>query len=100
MAPVQASAAESNTWSVTGAPVQATGCQTATTLPDGRVLAVSGQGALTELYRPASGTWQATANMNRSRTSATATLLPNGKVLVAGGFSGTTVEESAELSAW
>lgn len=96
LAPAPASAAESDTWSVTGAPVQATGYETATTLPDGRVLAVGGQGKLAELYRPANGTWQATATMNRSRTLATATLLPNGKVLVVGGFSG-MVEASAEL---
>ena len=97
LAPAPASAEESNTWSVTGAPVQALGYQTATTLEDGRVLATGGQGALAELYRPSSGAWQAAASMKRSRTLATATLLPDGKVLVAGGFNGTTVEATAEL---
>ncbi len=93
----QSATAQSNSWTPTGAPVEAPGYETATTLPDGRVLAVGGQGALAELYQPATGTWQATGAMRRSRTSATVTLLADGKVLVAGGFHGTTVEVTAEL---
>ncbi len=64
--------------------------QTATLLPDGKVLvtggynSVSGFLASTELYDPASERWSSTARMNTPRWWHTATLLPNGTVLVAG----------------
>jgi hypothetical protein len=70
----------SGTWSTTGD--LNIGNQTATLLPDGKVLGV---GAGAELYDPATGTWNYTANPNTRRYYHTATLLPNGKVLVAGG---------------
>lgn len=67
---------------------------TATSLADGRVLVVGGDGrvsgvpatlASAELYDPATSTWTAAASMSAPRQLHTATLLGNGKVLVAGG---------------
>jgi N-acetylneuraminic acid mutarotase len=82
-------------WSITGSFNIYREGQTATLLPNGRVLAAGGyQGntarylASTELYDPAAGTWTATANLNNASSGHTATLLPNGKVLVAAGFGG------------
>jgi Kelch motif len=92
-----AAAAASNTWITAADNVQASGYQTATVLPDGRVLAVGGQGSKAELFSPATGAWRAAVSMNRPRAYATATLLPGGKVLVAGGFDGTAYLASAEL---
>jgi hypothetical protein len=92
-----ASAASSNTWTIGANNAQAPGYQTATGLPDGRILAVGGQGTKAELFNPATAAWSVAANMNRSRSYATATLLPSGKVLVAGGFDGTAPLASAEL---
>ena len=77
---------------------------TATLLPNGKVLVVGGLGdgdvalASAELYDPASGIWTATGSLSTPRQAHTATLLPNGKVLVAGGSNdGLTVTASAEL---
>jgi hypothetical protein len=92
-----ATAAASNTWTVAANNIQAPGYQTATVLPDGRVLAAGGQGTKAELLNPASGTWSAAASMNRARAYPSATLLPGGEVLVAGGFDGTAPLASAEL---
>src|SRR5262245_16705227 len=92
-----ASAASSNTWTVTGDPVQAPGYQTATVLGDGRVLAVGGQGTKAELYNPATGRWSVAASMSVSRAYATATLLRSGQVRVAGGVDGSLPLASAEL---
>jgi hypothetical protein len=92
-----ASAATSNTWTTVANNAQAPGYQTATVLPDGRVLAVGGQGTKAELFNPATGAWSVAATMNRSRSYATAILLSSGKVLVAGGFDGTAPLASAEL---
>jgi hypothetical protein len=63
--------------------------QTATSLPDGKVLVAGGQGpssvlASAELYDPETGTWSATGSMHTARFEHTATL-ENKKVLVAGG---------------
>lgn len=98
-AAVPASAAPSNTWTTGPNNVQASaGYQTATLLPDGRVLATGGQATKAELFNPATGAWTVAASMNRSRAYATATLLPAGKVLVTGGVDGTgTPQASAEL---
>jgi hypothetical protein len=93
----------SGTWSATGQMVRAADFvgDTATLLPDGRVLVIGlsagdppascpafsvcpGGGA--ELYDPASDTWAATRKMITPRYYATGTVLPDGKVLVAGGF--------------
>jgi len=76
--------------------------QTATLLPNGKVLIVGGNKGTTlssaELYDPASGTFSATGPLAAARFRHTATLLPNGKVLITGGYSGSgTSLSSAEL---
>jgi len=63
--------------------------QTATLLPDGRVLVAGGQNygsyfASSEVYDPATGVWSTTGSMNTARSLHTATLLPDGRVLVVG----------------
>ena len=79
--------------------------QTATLLPDGKVLAAAGAshfesspciGCATysytlesELFSPASGLWRKTGPLNVARMRQTATLLTNGNVLVAGGVGNT-----------
>ena len=83
-------------WSVTGAMSEARSGQTATLLPDGKVLVAGGRigpnsgpsSNSAELYDPGSGTWSATGSMHGARDGHTATLLPNGTVLVAGGSDG------------
>jgi hypothetical protein len=66
---------------------------TATLLPNGKVLVTGGVIASTpsrldsaELYDPASGTWSMTGSMNLPRFGHTATLLADGRVLVVGGI--------------
>jgi Galactose oxidase, central domain len=64
---------------------------TATLLPNGRVLVAGGENnnvplASAELYDPTAGTFSATGSMTTARFFPTATLLPNGQVLVAGGY--------------
>lgn len=66
--------------------------QTATMLPNGKVLVVGGQGNggnlnSAELYDPSTGAWKSTASMKSARVDHTATLLPDGQVLVVGGCS-------------
>ena len=91
-----ASAATSGTWTLTGSMSTARYHTTATVLPDGEVLVISGNGtASAELYNPATGTWTLTGSMTTERFDQTATLLSDGKVLVAGG--GESAVGSAEL---
>ena len=63
--------------------------QTATLLPDGRVLVAGGRGsevnASAEIYDPKSGAFRETASMTTARYKHTAGLLPDGRVLLAGG---------------
>jgi N-acetylneuraminic acid mutarotase len=88
------------TWSSTGNLNRIRDGHTATLLPNGRVLVVSGDenGNSAELYDPNTGTWSNTGNLNQGRGGHTATLLTNGKVLVAGGEDNNfSVISSAEL---
>ncbi len=80
--------AETNVWTFTGILSAVRTNDTATLLPNGKVLVAGGDtvgGATTEIYDPTAGTWSTTGSMNQGRSKHTATLLPNGKVLVAGG---------------
>jgi len=82
-------------WSSTGSLNTARDGQTATLLPNGKVLVAGGgyyanmvinPGNSAELYDTVAGTWSTTGNLNAARWDHTATLLPSGRVLVAGGF--------------
>jgi N-acetylneuraminic acid mutarotase len=89
------------TWSATGSMNAARAAQTATLLPNGKVLVAGGCSgrrcgtsvATAEIYDPATGTWAVTGSMTTARTAHVAALLPNGRVLVAGGRgAGTSAE--------
>ncbi len=78
-------------WSATSAMLEARSEQTATLLPDGRVLVAGGnsssgpQLASAELYDPGTGSWTATGAMVTGVAGHLATGLPDGRVLVLGG---------------
>ena len=78
-------------WTATGKMVKARFGQTATLLPNGKVLVAGGSAGddatarSAELYDPGTGKWTATGKMTTARSVHTATLLPDGRVLVAGG---------------
>jgi hypothetical protein len=79
-------------WSPTGSMGARRRSQTATLLPNGKVLVMGGiqSGyfgylASAELYDPVAGAWSPTGSMTQVRERPSATLLPGGKVLVAGG---------------
>ena len=80
------------TWTATGSLVTARYYNTATLLPNGKLLVAGGVGnngnplAGAEVYDPTTGTWTATGSLATARNILTSTLLPNGKVLVTGGF--------------
>jgi hypothetical protein len=85
------------TFSPTGGMVEQRAGNTATLLPNGKVLiAGGGVDPTAELYDPVLGTFTATGSLLTVRYSHTATLLPDGHVLVAGGF--TTPPTSASLA--
>jgi len=77
-------------WSATGSLAIPRVLQTATLLPNGRVLAAGGYSdyntvSSAELYDPVTATWSVTGSLNTVHSEHTATLLASGKVLVAGG---------------
>ncbi len=74
---------------------------TATLLPDGRVIAAGGSGAVgdlvsSEIYDPLRATWIPGATLNVGRADHAAVLLPSGRVLVAGG-AGLLARATSEL---
>lgn len=74
----------------TGELVTSRNINSATLLPDGKVLVVGGLSGFVslveaELYDPATGLFAATGNLNQRRFNETSTLLSDGTVLVAGG---------------
>jgi hypothetical protein len=77
--------------------------QTATLLPDGKVLIAGGMRRnqdfykSAELYDPATGKFRPTGEMNLARVGHIAVLLRSGKVLIAGGWIGHGTTDSAEL---
>ncbi len=77
--------------------------QTATLLPDGRVLIAGGMRRnqdfykSAELYDPATGRFTFTGEMNVARVGQIAVLLRMGKVLIAGGWVGMGGTDAAEL---
>ena len=93
-------------FSPTGSLITARENQSATLLPDGRVLIVGGDEdngdlkylASAEIYDPASGKFSATGSMTTARAYHTATLLPDSRVLIAGGENADSVGlASAEI---
>src|SRR6266571_4821638 len=92
-------------WSYTGNLNTSRFDDTATLLPNGKVLVAGGnwaaRGVVTaELYDPATGTWSTTGNLSTDPApwfNSTATVLPSGKVLVAGGSEGDGPLNSAGL---
>ena len=80
-------------WTAAPSMAEGRGSQTATLLPNGKVLVVGGNvasspplaPATAELYDPKTRTWSSAGSLSTPRWGHTATLLPNGKVLVAGG---------------
>lgn len=98
----QPAAIETGTWSPAPSMAVPRAYQTATLLPNGKVLVVGGRGLLSasatwqppgsaissaELYDPKTRLWSSAGTLNAPRYGHTATLLRNGKVLVAGGNS-------------
>jgi N-acetylneuraminic acid mutarotase len=83
---------KANRWSATSPMAVSRLGQTATLLPDGRVLVVGGQDDgigifnSTEIYDPADDRWISAAPMAVARTGHVATRMANGDVLVAGGL--------------
>ena len=98
-------------WVATGFMTEERAGQTATLLPDGKVLVAGGEAARdidgdwttpssSELYDPATGTWSASGDMTVARPRGhTATLLADGRVLVVGGAAINEPIPSAELYA-
>lgn len=91
------------TFSPAGAMSTARGFQTATVLPNGKVLVAGGYSlsgtaylASAELYDPVSGTFAPTGSMGTARGYHAATLLPSGKVLISAG-NGQLTWRTAEL---
>jgi hypothetical protein len=75
----------SGSFTPTGSPGEQLAGNAAARLADGRVLVVSYQSSVAQLYDPAAGTFSLTGQMTTERWSVTATPLGNGEVLVVGG---------------
>ncbi|MGA2513749.1 MAG: kelch repeat-containing protein [Candidatus Limnocylindrales bacterium] len=90
---------KTGTFSATGSMTADRVNQTATLLPDGRVLIMGGEdsGKLADLYDPMTGKFTAAGSTARVRSAFTATLLPAGLVLLAGGWGGDSDLASADL---
>ncbi|MDE2238147.1 MAG: hypothetical protein KGK30_09675, partial [Elusimicrobia bacterium] len=78
--------------------------ETATPLPDGKVLLAGGSDGTSvlsssELYDPVARTFSQTGSLHEARDFHTATLLINGRVLVTGGFSTDSVSTGSTNSA-
>jgi N-acetylneuraminic acid mutarotase len=77
-----------NVWTSAGSMTAGRCGQTATLLPDGRVLVAGGWSRVatytTDIYDPVTNTWSATGSMTQARTTHGAALLQDGRVLVAG----------------
>jgi N-acetylneuraminic acid mutarotase len=89
-------------WTSTGPMTTSRSNCSATLLPNGRVLVISGRSptgttATVESYDPASNTWSVVGAILLGRWNHTATLLPNGKVLIAGGYATSGPTANAEL---
>jgi N-acetylneuraminic acid mutarotase len=93
-------------WTATGPLAGIRVGNTATLLPDGRVLVAGGMAgtgalAVSELYDPTTGQWTATGDMLEGRIYHLATTLADGRVLVTGGTSsvidGGVISSTAEL---
>jgi WD40 repeat protein len=90
-------------FSVTGSMTVSRDSQSATMLPDGRVLIVSGLGlnsgslASVEVYDPGTGNFRTSTFLWVPRAGSSVVLLSDGRVLIAGGFDGTTEIATAEL---
>ena len=83
------------TWAATGSLITARAFGgTASSLPDGKVIVIGGDGpgdpvlGSAEIYDPDTGTWSATGSLAAARDLLTSTVLRDGTVLVAGGFEG------------
>src|SRR5438477_328671 len=76
-------------WVGTGSLITSRQYNTATLLPNGKVLVAGGLNGLpfssAELYDPVTATWATSGSLNNGRRYHTAALLPNGQVLLAGG---------------
>ena len=95
-------------WTATGNMMTERLYNTATLLPNGKVLItggatfntttfVTGVASSAEIYDPATGLFTATGSMATPRSGHTATLLSNGTVLVAGGGDSSGMLDSAEI---
>ncbi len=99
-----------NTWTVAAPMPSARMNQSATFLPDGRVLVVGGLDRLldfpigtapttglstADIFDPATDSWSPAPSMRYTRISPSSTLLPNGRVLVVGDYGAN--EQSAEI---